>query len=414
MDERLMRKEGETDFEYYQRIGLMKLSKEIDLEWDELAEICAIGESGTHYRKKMYGVKETTEYYEEKIDKIYDDFYRELKEVKKEVDKEIEDKRLKEINSKVNQLQKEKQKLKDERNYINAERRTVARVEHLIECTKENIENLNKTRPLIQEGIINVGNNDRDGIILLSDLHLGAYTENMLDQYNPDIAKEKLNYYIDRVCEKIIKDEIKDTYFLVAGDILSGIIHNTTRFSNRLNISEQVTFASELLAEAINKVSEYSNVHVGILSGNHDRVIAQKEEHMESENFVEFVREMVRLRLINNERVEVIEPQDCTLLSLEIRGYKIAVVHGNLDRKKTIDRLIEMNKTVYDYILQGHWHRFTIEQHNHTTLITNGSFAGEEYSKNARLYNKPEQLFMEITDDGIENIMPINLNNYNK
>ena len=418
MDGRFDRVEGETLEEYQMRLSVLKLVDGMDIDWTEIRDLLVeAGMESKHpdnIRKEGYAFVKANKILEKKLAEMEDEYYYKLKRMKEKVDEEIEDKRIKEINNKINQLQKEKQKLKDERNFINAERRTVARLEHLVECTKEDIEKLNKAKPLIQEDIIDVGNTDRDGIILLSDLHLGAYAENMLDQYNPEIAKEKLNYYIDRVCGKIVKDGIKNTYFLVAGDILSGIIHNTTRFSNRLNISEQVSFASELLAEAINKVSNYSNVHVGILSGNHDRIIADKQEHMESENFVEFIREMVALRLVNNNRVVILKPQDCTLLSLDIRGYKIAVVHGNNDRKKTIDRLIEMNKIVYDYVLQGHWHKFSIEQHNHTTIITNGAFGGEEYGKNARLYNKPEQLFMEITDDGIESIMPINLNNYER
>ena len=55
-----------------------------------------------------------------------------------------------------------------------------------------------------------------------------------------------------------------------------------------------------------------------------------------------------------------------------------------------------------------------IEQYSHTTVITDGGFGGEEYGKNAILYNKPEQLYMEITDEGIDTIIPINLDNYKK
>ena len=418
MGEKFEKVEGETLEEYQMRLSVLKLVDGMDIDWTEIRDLLVeAGMESKHpdnIRKEGYAFVKANKILEKKLAEMEDEYYYKLKRMKEKVDEEIEDKRAKELQNKINQLQKEKQKLKDERNFINAERRTVARLEHLVECTKEAILKLNDLKPLIQEDIINVGNEDRDGIVLLSDMHLGAYAENMLDQYNPEISKEKLNYYIDRVCGQIVKDGIKNTYFLVAGDICSGIIHNTTRFSNRLNISEQVAFASELLAEAINKISEYSNVQVGIIAGNHDRIVIDKTEHLESENFVEFIRAMVGLRLKDNKRVTMLEPQDCTLLSLNIRGYKIAVVHGNLDKKRNISRLVEMQKEVYDYILQGHWHKFDIEQYNHTTVVTNGAFGGEEYGKNARLYNKPEQLYMEITDEGIDTIIPINLDNYKK
>ena len=391
MGEKFEKVEGETLEEYQMRLSVLKLVDGMDIDWTEIRDLLVgAGMESKHpdnIRKEGYAWVKAHKLLEKKLAEMEDEYYYKLKRIKEKVDEEIEDKRIKEINNKVLQLEKEKIKLKDQRNDL---------------------------KPLIKKDVISVGNEDRDGIVLLSDMHLGAYAENMLDQYNPEISKEKLNYYIDRVCGQIVKDEIKNTYFLVAGDICSGIIHNTTRFSNRLNISEQVAFASELLAEAINKISEYSNVQVGIIAGNHDRIVIDKTEHLESENFVEFIRAMVGLRLKDNKRVTMLEPQDCTLLSLTIRGYKITVVHGNLDKKRNISRLVEMQKEVYDYILQGHWHKFDIEQYNHTTVVTNGAFGGEEYGKNARLYNKPEQLYMEITDEGIDTIIPINLDNYKK
>lgn len=413
MDDRLLRKESETEFEYYQRIALMKLNREIDLEWDELAEICDVGESGTHWRKKAYGVKDATEYYEKKLDEFREEHYRILTETRKEVNKEIEDKRLKEIESKVFQLEKEKIKLKDQRNDLNAIKRTIARTEHLVECMESYITELNECKPLIGEEIV-AKNIDKDGIILLSDLHIGAYTDNMIDKYNPQICAEKLDYYIDKSIMNIKRDDIKKVYFFVAGDVLSGIIHTTTRMSNRLNIAEQVLFSAELIAEAINKVSKVAEVEVGILAGNHDRVTPEKGEHVEEENFVVFVKEMVRLRLQNNKNVSFIEPRDTTLISLDIRGYKIGIVHGNMDRRRNINKLIEMDKVVYDYIFTGHFHKFQVESHNHTEVICNGAFGGEDYAKNNRLYNKPTQLFMTISDDGIEDICPINLSKYKK
>jgi hypothetical protein len=90
------------------------------------------------------------------------------------------------------------------------------------------------------------------------------------------------------------------------------------------------------------------------------------------------------------------------------------LVHGDKDRRNTIHRLIEINKTVYDYIFQGHFHKYAVEPHNHTTVITNGAFGGETYARNARLYDKPIQLLMFFDDNGLESTYPINLEGYKK
>lgn len=420
-NERFTRLEGETDKAYQTRLSQLKLINKEDLDWEDIKELLQSDKHRDTLRREGYGIEIATEYYEELIqgykeemENMQIEYKAKLKHFKEQLDKELEDKRLKEMENKVLQLEKEKIKLKDQRNDLNAIKRDIARTEHIVECVKEEIINLNKSCPLVSQNFINDEETERDSIILLSDMHIGASCDNILDQYNPQIAKEKLEYYIDECVNRIVKDKINKTYFLVAGDLISGVIHTTTRLANRINVSEQVIFASEIIAEAINKISQHSRVIVGILTGNHDRVIINKEQHIEDENFVSFIREMVRLRLKDNENVTVVEPQDSTLLNLDIRGYKIAVVHGNLDRRRNISRLVEMYHDVYDYILMGHFHKFQIEQHNHTTCITNGAFAGEEYGKNYRLYNKPQQLYMTITDDGIETITPINLNNYKK
>lgn len=416
MDERLMRKEGETDFEYYQRIGLMKLSKEIDLEWDELAEICAIGESGTHYRKKMYGVKETTEYYEEKIDKIYDDFYRELKEVKKEVDKEIEDKRLKEINSKVLQLEKEKIKLKDQRNDLNAIKRTIARTEHLIECIQDNIEELGKVKPLIGKEIIKPINNSV-GVAMISDIHLGVGVDNILSQYNPDICKEKMNYYINEVIRYGKFNNISELYIIGLGDYVTGVIHSTNRLESRLNVVQQVLNVSELLSEAINRLSEYFICKVGLVQGNHDEIrLGDKDNTLIEESFTFFIDEYIKQRLKYNDNVEFLPNADKEkeFITFKINGFNFFASHGQRDKDRQLDRTIEMFDEKLDVILRGHFHQSCKEYKNKTLVITNGCWSGEPYTKRARLYSPSIQKFLIFDEEGLVCDYDINLDKYKK
>ena len=414
-DDKLKRQEFETDFEYYSRIGMMKLDKEIDLEWDELAEICGISESGTHWRKKMYGVREAMEYYEDKINKMTEDYYLQVQQIRDRAEGEIEDKRLTELQNKVLQLKSEKEKLKNERNHVNAQVRVIARVEHLIECVQDDIQRLNEKKPLIEKEIL-VQDSERDAIMLVSDVHIGVDCENILDKYNPEICRQKMNYYIDKCIERINKEKPQLIHFLCAGDIISGIIHTTTRFDNRLDVSEQVIFASELLSESIAKVRKECKLpmKVAILTGNHDRVTPDRNQHIEEENFVRFIAEFIKLRLQEDKGIEFYEQVDPTLIDVEIRGYKCVVVHGDKDRRNTMHRLVELNGELYDYVFQGHWHKHQVEQHNHTTILTNGAFGGENYARNARLYDKPIQLLMFFTDDGLESTYPINLDGYKK
>ena len=414
MDERLRKQEYETDFEYYQRIGLMKLNKEIDLEWDELAEICRIEESGTHWRKKMYGVKDATEYYEDKINKLTEEYYLQVKEIRDNAENEIEDKRIKELQNKILQLKVEKEKLKNERNHVNAQVRVLARVNHLIECTKDDIEKLNNNKPLLGNVEIIKEEGEREGVCLLSDIHYGAETDNILDCYNPRICKEKLNYYCSKVIQYGKEHNIKTLNMLGLGDFCSGIIHNINRFDSRLLITEQVIGISELLAEFINELSKHFYIKYALVQGNHSRIVAQKDNSIYEENFTEFIKAFVISRLKDNKNVEYIKHRDQGIVEIEIKGKKCIGIHGDQDKDNGLNRLIEMFDYKVDYVMRGHFHQSKQFDINKTVLINNGAFAGEGYSKNARLYNEPIQKFMIFTDEGMICCYDINLNNYKK
>lgn len=415
MDEQLKRFEGESIEEYQMRLSVMKLREGYDIDWQEIKELLNSDEHIDTLRRKGYGLAMAYDLYEDKINRMTEEYYLQVQQIRDRTEVEIEDKRIKELQNKVLQLKVEKEKLKNERNHVNAQVRVMARVSHLIECVKADIIELNEKRPLITKEIIK-GENKRDAIMLVSDIHIGAGAENILDIYNPEICRLKMNYYIDKCIERINKEKPQVIHFLCGGDLISGIIHTTTRFDNRLDVAEQVTFASELISEAIAKVRRECELpmKVAILSGNHDRIIADKNQHIEEENFVKFIAEFVKLRLQDDKGIEFYKQEDPTLINMEIRGYKCVLVHGDKDRRNTIHRLIEMNKIVYDYIFQGHFHKYAVEPHNHTTVITNGAFGGETYARNTRLYDKAIQLLMFFDDNGLESTYPINLEGYKK
>lgn len=414
-DDKFQRLEGESIEEYQMRLSIMKLKEGYDIDWSEIKELLQSDEHPDTLRRKGKGLVMGYEIYENKMNKLAEEYYLQIQKIKDKVDAEIEDKRLVELQNKILQLKVEKEKLKNERNHVNAQVRVIARVDHLIECVKEEIKELNNIKPLITDEVV-INENERDAIILISDVHIGVGADNILDVYNPEICRLKMNYYIDSCIERIKKENPKVIHFLCGGDLISGIIHTTTRFDNRLDVAEQVSFASELISESIAKVRRECKlpIKVAILSGNHDRIVADKNQHLEEENFVKFISEFVKLRLKEDTGIEFYSQEDPTLINLDIRGYKCVLVHGDKDRRNTIHRLIELNGEVYDYIFQGHFHKFGVEPHNHTVVITNGAFGGETYARNARLYDKPIQLLMFFTNDGLETIYPINLENYKK
>lgn len=58
----IKRLEGETDFEYKKRLCLLKLNKDIDLDWQEIVDLLELEVSADHLRKISYGFFEYENY----------------------------------------------------------------------------------------------------------------------------------------------------------------------------------------------------------------------------------------------------------------------------------------------------------------------------------------------------------------
>ena len=406
--------EDETLEEYQVRLSNLKLIEGEDLDWEDIKELLSSEKHRDTLRREGYGIALASKVFENKINKIYEEHYKELKEVKNEVNKEISDKRIKEINNKVLQLEKEKIKLKDQRNDLNAIKRTIARTEHLMECMEDKIEELGKAKPLLGNVELIQQTSEREGVVVLTDIHYGADVDNILDCYNPKICEEKLNYFLVKIIQYAEENKITTLNVLGLGDFITGLIHNINRIDSRLLITEQVINISELIAEFINELSKRFYVRYALINGNHSRIVAEKDNSREEENFTEFIRPFVKSRLRDNRNVEYIEHKDCGIIEVDILGNKCLGIHGDNDRDKNLDRLIQMYDYPIDYIFRGHFHQAKQFDVNTTTVICGGAFGSEGYAKKGRLYNKPIQKFVVFDKYGIVCSYDINLDNYKK
>lgn len=382
-------------FEKKLKLCLQKLNKEVDLDWCEIVEELGLDVSSDHLRKTAYGIKEYDDYIKSKTkEMIADEAYQRL------IDKEL-------------QLKEKEVKIRDMNNALNKKIRENARKDSLGEILEEKMEELKTSKPFMNnENFTFTPSSGRDGVMFISDIHMGSEVDNILDKYNPNICRTKMFYYVEKVIQYGKENNIDKLYVLIGGDIVSGIIHDTNRYESRLNIVEQITESSEMLSEAISILSNHFYCMCGLVLGNHDRIVAQKDKSLENENFAILIDKFIKFRLANNSRVVFLEKKDEGILEIDVKGHKCLCVHGHCDRDNTLDRLIEMFDYKPEFIFKGHDHKARIFEKNRTTIICNGAFSGEEYSKNARLYNKSIQMFSIFDDDGMVCNYFINLNDY--
>ena len=398
MNNILKRRDDETDYEYCFRLSWEKNKNQLDIDWQEIVDLCGLDWSADHCRKTMIGAIRHQEYINTKTrEQLTDEQYTKL------LEKELE-------------IRKEKVKLQDLKTQVNKQIRELARKNNLEEILEDKLDELNMQPKMINDEYKQRVTSNRDMLMLISDIHYGIKTTNAMSPYDSDICKLKMNYLVDKTIAFSLENDIDKLYVMILGDEISGLIHNTTRLEQREDVISQVLGVSELLYESIMKLAKnLPFVIVGLAQGNHSRVMADKKDSLEQENFTRLVKEFLRLRLENVSNVVLLENEfDEGIIEINIKGYNVIGLHGQNDRLNNLSRLIEMFDKKIDYVCLGHYHQSKEFENNKTEVIVNGCFSGDDYAKRLRLYNKPIQKLLLFDDMGRIATYNINLDFYNK
>ena len=394
----LNRREGETDYEYCFRLSYAKVKEGLDIDWQEIVDLCIFNWSADHCRKTMIGAIRHQDYIDTKTrEQLTNEQYKKL------LEKELE-------------LRKEKVKLTDLKTQVNKQIRELARKESLSELLEDKLKQLDMQPKMINDSYKQRVTSNRDMVCLISDIHYGIKTTNAISPYDSDVCKQKMDYLINKTIAFSLENDVDKLYLMILGDEISGLIHNTTRLEQREDVISQVIEVSELLYESIVKLAKnLPFVIVGLAQGNHSRVMADKKDSLEQENFTRLIKEFLKLRLANISNVLLLENKfDESIIELNIRGYNVIGLHGQNDSLGKVSKLTEMFDKKIDYVCFGHWHNSKEFENNKTEVIVNGCFSGDDYSKRLRFYNKPIQKLLLFDDTGKIATYNINLDFYNK
>lgn len=128
-------------------------------------------------------------------------------------------------------------------------------------------------------------NGTRYAIALFSDAHIEETVkpESVLgkNEYNIDIAKERIEKYFTNLVECINEDKVNSLIFASLGDTISGFIHDELVQENGLSPIESVLIAQNLIFSGLSYICENTKLDkilfIGIV-GNHGRT-TKKIQH---------------------------------------------------------------------------------------------------------------------------------------
>ena len=389
MDKELQRLPGETQEQYFYRICMMKDS--LGFTWPQMAEIFneefGCEKTDSAYRKKWAAFNQI---FNANTDKLVG-----------------ESKYLRELKEQTDELYKAKRQLYDQRREYNKMLVNDARARHLSERLIEaaNIAPLQNYSDMFN---FNSSISDEEATLFLSDWHYGQVSNNIWNEYNVKICKERVSKLFSKVISAIQDHKINTLHIALLGDFVNGGIHTSCRVASEENTCEQLMHVSEIIANFINEVSAYvSQVNVYSTYGNHARSIQKKEDNIHADNMERVIPWWIAQRLKDNYKVNVIDSEYYEFIYFNVCGYNVVCTHGDLDQFKNIGVTVnsiftkKYGKSI-DYTFSADKHHLeSFEQFGiESTLV--GSLCGtDEFANNKRLYPNPMQTLCIFTpEDG--------------
>ena len=372
-----------------------KVHKISDLDWCEISEKYNIGWNGDSIRKaqqpNLLGGTFVSEYYKWKEsqnnNKDNNEYLNEYQNTKRE-------------------LERLKIQYRDERNAWSKQNYIAARAEQKLDYLEERLSDQGKVNFEIHE--IPRSNGDTDLLVVLSDLHIGQCFSSTWGEYNSDIAKERLEKYLNEVIRIGILHNASKVHTVLLGDVISGNIHKTIQITNRENVIEQIKLASEYISSFCYELTKaFSNVYLYDVPGNHSR-LDTKEDAMKDERLDSLISWSVcqSLKHIENFHSMLHKRFDTTIGEAYIRENSYILLHGDNDSmtKQGIADLSLMLGFVPKYLIMGHKHVPAMNEFNGVRVYQSGSLSGsgDDYTIERRMAGKASQLVLVCNDNGVE------------
>lgn len=404
MDNNLKRKNNETEEEYLWRVGKLIdsgeyknwkeisniINKEFNIDEDKWRDESAFRKP-YQYAKKFYD-----NVFSKMIDKNSDEDYyiNELQEVRRE-------------------LERARIQYRDERNAWQKQNYAEARAETTLELLEEKLTKLGKVNfedikpPRI--------NSNKEMVVMLSDLHIGASFSSAFGEYDSDIAKERLTKYLNKCIQVGKTHSIKKVHVVGLGDQISGSIHKSIQITNKENVVDQVKLAIQYISSFCYELCKnFETVKYCDVVGNHSR-IDRKDDALHNERLDSIIGWGVGLSLGHIDNFSYVEHRniDVGIADINVCGKTFIAVHGDYDpmSKQGIANLSMMLGFIPYGILRGHMHYPAMSEISSVKVVQSGSLTGcgDDYTIEKRLNGRPSQTILVCDTNGIDAIYNVNL-----
>lgn len=306
----------------------------------------------------------------------------------------------------------EKQKVRDWYNAYRRDIRQESRIENLVDEIKSAADKFKDLESVKYQKSSNT-NLDREAVLLLSDLHIGVDCNNYYNKYNHLIAKERLEKLLKETIDYCKSNNVKRLNVLNLGDMIAGLIHSNARIEQQMDVAEQIMVAAEYISSFLNELQRAApEVTYRSVFDNHSRAVANKNEHIEKEQFSKIIDWFIKERLKSSDIKFYDNEIDGGIGNLTLLNeQKMLFAHGHQDgRNCSCQNFVGLTKEWIDYICLAHYHNPASKDFQGCKVFINGSIVGtEQYAFGRRLFSKPSQKLLIFRKDS-KTIQDIDIN----
>lgn len=388
------KRNDETQLQYHKRLIYGKLVDRTlsDIDYTELSEmVYGQAYSSDVARRMMYGSRRTLELMD-----------------KERASDPKSDSILTELDSKVIELRKERQRLFDQRREYNKLISSDGRKEHLYDSL---IGAANKLNDTVGSMYINHPPRDlqfcsNEAVLVFSDWHYGMNTDNIFNKYSSDICKQRVKSVVEASIQRILLHSCSKLHIVVLGDLFHGSIHTSARVASEELVCDQIMEVAEILAQSISELSQYvCETVIYMTYGNHARTVQNKKDSIHRDNLERLIPWWLNQRLATYDSINIAPEPNTEFLFIEAAGHEICASHGDLDSVKSSPRLLttlfskKYNRNI-EYILLGDkHHRESFEELGVTSMICGSLCGTDDYANEKRLYSTPSQMLLIVNPD---------------
>ena len=400
------RLKGESDWEFCWRCIVAKIERQIECDWQEIIDEFQLGCHIDTLRKSVnvgaFSAYKVAQFYEEKLLNL---------------PKNEESSAEKELKGKVNQLQMEKMKLKDERTELNRLLRLQARWEELLNTIQREVNRADLDK-YVDEVNYYITEEQNEAVLFVSDTHIGMTVDNSLNVFNKDVCIERFNKLTQSTIKNCRRNDVTTLNVVLGGDIIEGIINLTGRIQQNEDVVRQIFTGAELITELIVELSRnIKHVNVWSTNGNHARMSKDTKEALDGESFESILYEYVKIKIeLLQEKKQVgtnislndNDYPDIAIVHINNCNKTVAASHGTKDRKAmhNVSRINSFLPINVDYYMMGHLHN----SHHQYNCYVNGCLSGSnEWAQGQRYNNDPIQIMLVFYKDGSTTLCEMNL-----